>query len=72
MTKLRRTNKSSAGTTISTAFQLLESLLVMQQIALPQLKTLLSEVGRFEPLEASLNLSAVPIRALGFGFGFGH
>ncbi len=44
----------------------------MQQIALPELKTLLSEAGRFEPLEASLNLSAVPIRALGFGFGFGH
>ena len=72
MTKLRRTNKSSARATVSTAFQLLESLLVMQQIALPQLKTLLTEAGRFEPLEASLNLSAVPIRALGFGFGFGH
>ena len=72
MTKLRRTNKSSATASTSTALQLLESLLVMQQIALPELETLLSEAGRFEPLEASLNLSAVPIRALGFGFGFSH
>ena len=45
---------------------------MVQQIALPKLKTFLSEAGRLEPLEAGLNLSAVPLRALGFGFGFGH
>ena len=45
---------------------------MVQQIALPQLKAFLSEAGRLQPLEAGLNLSAVPLRTLGFGFGFDH
>ena len=45
---------------------------MVQQIALPELKTFLREAGRFQPLKAGLNLSTVPIRTLGFGFGFDH
>ena len=45
---------------------------MVQQIALPQLKAFLGKAGRLEALEAGLNLSAVPLRALGFGFGFCH
>ena len=55
-----------------TVFQLLEALLMVQQIALPQLKAFLRETGRLQSLEAGLNLSAVPLRTLGFGFGFDH
>ena len=51
---------------------LLEALLMAQQIALPQLKAFLRETGRLQSLEAGLNLSAVPLRTLGFGFGFDH
>jgi len=45
---------------------------MVQQIALPELKAFLREAWGLEALKAGLNLSAVPLGALGFGFGFGH